>query len=523
MVYYFGTPDQVKADEAYVSGNYHEALTHYHRALETLNRYAAQPHFHPPSAFYDALCYVNVEIAHTQCMIIQTSIDDGRFSQQETETLWQQIRGKIPEIIQVFERIRNHSHIKCDQAFINNLLSLASETCEKISDELLDLQDNQEFLPARLALLQAGKSWIREAIHYRHQAGLSSIDQHLSYLNALESLFKLDPNPETMNEMLSYTESSQLLTTALPATLELEVCYYRALAAFELRKDDCGLFMARCQRLIDGLDPSASELLVVDDTNALIKRYRNPLPSPDPHDYADDHLDSDSMDDSAFEEPPMDDDSNVMPTPPQPDIVPPTRPAAAATSPLTAGPSPLPTNSSPWLFFQPPVEHTGTMNVVTAMRAITDQAKNEKFFANILSVAGDYFYQHCQFKFKNRLLMANDLYTAALSIDPNHVVARANQKQIQRFPEIRDNHRFAMRGTRQQDPRSFFIQAIEDIGLQLEVLTPQRIQDILAEMIQSVAATIEAKNIAGSSSHQVAETLRNHFNQADQSISHSAY
>lgn len=512
MVYYFGTPDQVKADEAYVSGDYHAALTHYYRALETLNRYAAQPHFHPPSAFYDAVCYVNVEIAHTQCMIIQTAIDDDRFSQQETEMLWQQIRGKIPEIIQVFERIRNHSHVKCDQAFINNLLVLASETCEKISDELFDLQDNQE-PPARLALLQAGKSWIREAIQYRRQAGLSSVDQHLSYLNTLESLFKLDANPETMNEMLSYTESSQLLVTVLPATLELEVCYYRALAAFELQKDDCELFMARCQRLIDGFDSSANDLIVVDDAKALINRYRGSFSTPDAFDRADDYLDPDRMDDSGFEERPMEDDSNVMPN-----FFSATMPAAAASQ-LAAGTSPLLNNPKPWLFFQPSVESTGTMQVVAAMRAITDHAKNEKFFANILSVAGDYFYKNCRVKFKNRMLMANDLYTVTLSIDPNHGVARANQKQIQRFPEVRDNRLFAMKGNQHQDPRSAFIQAIEDIGLQLEVLAPQTMQRILDEMVQSIAMTIESKNIAGALSHHVADTLRNHYNQVKPSVS----
>ncbi|KTC99348.1 hypothetical protein [Legionella erythra] len=529
MVYYFGTPDQVKADEAYERQDYYTALSHYHRALETLNRYAAQPHFHPPSSFYDAVCYVNVEIAHTQCMVILSSMENERFSLQETEALWQQIRGKIPEILQVFNRIKNHSHVKCNQEFIDDLLRLVSETCEQVSDELLDLQDNESSIAARLALLEASKSWIAEAIHYRHQAGLRSIEQHLGYLNILESLFKLNANRETVTEMLSTIENSQLLTMELPITQTLEVYYYQALAAFELQNEDCAVFLDRCQQLLEGLDSSASELVVVEETKSLINRYKRYNPASEERDEMDDSdFDSDRMDDTGFSAPSSEYQSDSPSTSSQGSLsVTLWGLATAATTVASAShsPSPAPQNqANAWLFFQPPTESATTMRVMAAMRSITDTAQNEKFFANLLSIVGDYFYRHCQVKFKNRMLMAHDLYSAALAIDPDHHVAKANQYHVRHFPDVRDNLRFASKGDRHQDSRSAFLEAIEEVCLQLDVLALQHKAPILEEMIESVAATIESKNIAGQVSAQVADTLRQHFNRTThQPIAYSAH
>lgn len=526
MVYYFSTPDQVKADDAYVNGDYHSALGHYQHALETLNRYAAQPHFHPPTAFYDALCYVNAEIAHTQCMVILSSMENERFSLQETETLWQQIRGKIPEILQVFNRIRNDSHVKCNQEFIDDLLKLASETCEQVSDELLDLGDNESSLAVRLAQLQASKTWLAEAIKYRHQAGLSSIEQQLGYLNILESLFKANANRETLTEMLSTIETSQLLKIELPRTQELEVYYYQAFAAFELQNEDCAVFMDHCQHLLDGLDSSTSELVVVEDARSLINRYRGQIPvSEDTDDMDISGFDSDRMDDTEYDAPLSEYTPDITLTSSQQGNLSGTPWAPAATAaPRHSTGSAAQNQANAWLFFHPPAESTSTRAVLAAMLSITDKSRNEKFLANLLSIMADYFYKHCQIKFKNRLLIANDLYSAALAIYPHHQVAKTNQYHVQHFTEVRDNLRFASREYRHQNARHTFLEAIEEICLQLDVLAPQNNADILEEMIESVAATIESQDIAGPVSAQVAYTLRQHFDRTiHQPIGYAAH
>ncbi|KTC87079.1 hypothetical protein [Legionella brunensis] len=275
MKFYFNTPDQINGDLAFNAGNYEEALAYYLNALETLNRHAASQSKQLHTDFYDAFVHVLADILATKAELI---INKEDFANIEEE--WQPIPGMLQEMEIVYHgQLSSKTNIVVNEETLKTAYSALAEACEIISDEIIDIIDNDENgsvqnLPSSLTLSKA-IMWMQSSLMYCKKASKEiSLACHLGYLNLLERQYKSDSNGAIVEQMARYIEDEHLFQKTITEPLEkLELLSY-ALLITVTRKQDSASLIKTCEEILDTITIEDEENQIVTDLLELIKLER---------------------------------------------------------------------------------------------------------------------------------------------------------------------------------------------------------------------------------------------------------
>ena len=137
MKFYFDTREQIEGDEAYNEQHYKQALIHYKKGLDILNKIASQRNYKASKPFYDGLAYALSDIITTTTDLILESLDDTSDT-NKIRLMWAEIPDFLHEMHTVYEQIKNYNPRNTTAERINQTYIAVAECCEEISDALID-------------------------------------------------------------------------------------------------------------------------------------------------------------------------------------------------------------------------------------------------------------------------------------------------------------------------------------------------------------------------------------------------
>ncbi|KTD20999.1 Uncharacterised protein [Legionella lansingensis] len=505
MGFYFNTPDQINGDKAYNEGKFDEALTYYSHALETLLRHAASSDQH--LQYYDAIAHVFADIIITKSVLIRINARDFT----KVAMYWREILSMIQEMEVVYnQNLKDRKHIYSREVIIK-AYSMLAVTCEKVSDKIMDYLDDSGTTSKNILVNQPTLSdaiqWMQNAIIYQIKSGQSiKIDSSCGYLNLLERQFKETNDEQTLALMSAYMAEHRLLEQVIEDPMQkLELLSYAIRIAIVTKQDNLAVLTTTCHEIYQSLPRENDDNPILQDLSTLIElEPRNPSLE-DQHGI--EKLEEEEGILSPTEmslETPHPDDENLG----QIELHP------STTSPIPTAPMPneqVARASQQGMFAitkgipsAPDTLENHSHAFITALDRITKRSGDTKYLANLLSLVADFFkdYQSSGIPKKNCILIAFDAYQQVLRIYPEH---RRAMQQLGHLPQLHPQlvipyQQFGSTPLNHRDPRmkvmepkSFFIEALEEITTQVETLlihSPQDATTTLDRLIHYLGAKL---------------------------------
>ncbi|STX52397.1 Uncharacterised protein [Legionella busanensis] len=573
MHYYFNTPDQIAGDEAYNELNFTKALTHYNRALQTLNHLASQRKFKRNNDYRYALTYVICEIVQTKCDAIKEIIENQEiFNFDSLRKLWTEIPGLINELESVFNEMGDKGKDAIKERIEVNYKLLA-EVCDLISEELSDGLEDESLQESDIL---SALSWLTRSIDYFKRANLPiQMELHLGYLNLLEKAYKCNSDKNHLLQITQYIINNKLLDLPLTSTQALEMLSYQLLVAIKSNDSSSAKYLIKKFGELSSAPDIDRDNYILDDIQSLIDKFTDKqeddsvkkrkfskadkISATDKDHYIledteslSEKLNAQEKNDSVKKRRlrKADKTSLIAEDGGEAEVIKNSSKQAKNViledtgieemnvvnqttenipTPMNAQPSypkdlPSVSQTIDRTFFG---KNTKTAKKVSfkendysyvspfikTFEKLSEQFANPEFLANILCLNAD-FYNKTALPIKNTRLLSRELYESALLIVPNHPVASV-RKNIN-HATIRDNNHYGSQSsfTTDKNPKAIFIEAIEALTMQLEAFTAdniEKINGILNSNVSFVTNNIVSKNIAGRQSAEIAKQIQGRY------------
>lgn len=530
-MFYFNTPDQINGDIAYNNEDYITALDHYDRALETLNRFAASNQT-STKQFYDAYTHVLMDVITTTCLILDSLPEN-------LNERWAALPGLIQAMQNTWVIIKDSRERESTQQKINEVYLRVAQTCEFLSDKIVDeLDDNGALKTSQQEreLLRSAARWMERAIEYNHLSTKPvKLSTHLGYLYLLERQFKNTQSERLLLQIHEHLENNHLLEKEWKPINRLEVLSYALRVGSIAYAAQIKDMILECKHIIRGLSEEELELSLISEINEYINRHSAPKrkrvekePTRLVAQRSNLAASSSRMatDSDANELAELASSTSTASTKPPPFTI--IEPQTAPSLP------PMPA------FFQPqPVAATALpaaipVNKVWAFQQAIDSvisitAVNPKFLANLSSIIADYFrdYKNVPIPSQNSIIIAANYYQQALSFDPAHVRAKQVYENLHKHHKIinyflRYNQTFFFDYTKTNSER--FSQSIQDLFLELESYIPNdedRLNGIAQGLFDLLTTTLEKNNLMGHRTRELINNMRSIFDETAPSIMHT--